>query len=219
VTHRASLDFQVVAECTSCRREKKGDGQGVRRHCGPSSKPGASSTDKGAGRRVFGGTLVACLRPSGPPLRSPHRKTRASDGSRVFAALRPDPPIVNHSNSRRASFLKFDPRCCLYPGRHSCADGLARGGSLDRVDTRLFPSPSFSPSSFPFAFAGCRTRAHALISTSPQAFGRHKYLGVLPYLLHTHGFATAPAAATTRNPDHERPPLSPSDSSHPRLIK
>lgn len=80
-------------------------------------RPPRTSTDKKQSLWVLGGTLVACLRPSEPP---PHRKTRASDGSRVFAALAWSHSIhlsnVNHSNSRPASFLKSGSDVVFTPG-------------------------------------------------------------------------------------------------------
>jgi hypothetical protein len=96
-----------------------------------------------------------------PPL---HRKTRASDGSRVFAALAWSIPFhlsnVNHSNSRRTSFLKFGSDVVFTPGGTSALTVLhtilPRGADLD---IRFIPILSRSFTSFLSAHAAAAAAA------------------------------------------------------------
>ncbi|KAL2143860.1 hypothetical protein VTI28DRAFT_9929 [Corynascus sepedonium] len=119
--------------------------------CGLGSSMGQATGYRRSGFPVGLWPLVACLERSGPP---PHQKdARFGRLACFFAALQPDAHPANHSNPRRASFLRFDPRCCPSPGRHFCADGLAVGRSRHS----FLLNPFFSIRSFFWQMQDART--------------------------------------------------------------
>jgi hypothetical protein len=93
----------------------------------PPGLPG-TSTDREREQSlwILGGTLVACLRPSGPS--PPPKDARFG---RLACLCRPG--LVHSVPPVQCQPLEFPAyelsevwlRCCLYPGRHICADGPA----------------------------------------------------------------------------------------------
>jgi hypothetical protein len=196
--------------------------------CGPCSRPPVppeqAPTGSGSSRCGFSVGLwsLVCDRQA-PPL---HRKTRASDGSRVFAALAWSIPFhlsnVNHSNSRRTSFLKFGSDVVFTPGGTSALTVLhtilPRGGRSRHsfyshpqsvIHFVSFRSCSSSSSSSNRTPARCsqQTRRNSLaliISDLPY----------LPQLRHCAYYCC------DQHPDHERPRFPSTDlSHHSRLVK
>jgi hypothetical protein len=100
--------------------------------CGPCSRPPPvppeqAPTGSGSNRLwILGGTLVACLRPSGPS--PPPKDARFG---RLACLCRPG--LIHSVPPVQCQPLEFPAyelsevwlRCCLYPGRHICADGPA----------------------------------------------------------------------------------------------
>jgi hypothetical protein len=128
-------------------REKDMDEDSKRRLWAVLQTPGPPGTSTDREREqslwILGGTLVACLRPSGPS--PPPKDARFG---RLACLCRPG--LVHSVPPVQCQPLEFPAyelsevwlRCCLYPGRHICADGpaldLASGGQISTFV--LFPS-------------------------------------------------------------------------------
>jgi len=94
-------------------------------------------------------SAVACLRRSGP---SAPKDARFGWLACLCRPL-PRPPTCQPLEFPSCELPEVWPRCCLYPGRHFCADGLAVGRSRHS----FIPSRSFA--SFLFPVRECRARA------------------------------------------------------------
>ena len=144
-------------------------GKGERRDSGNQDAAGRTtmwaelqSTDReqAAGFRWNSWSLV-CDPQTLPFYPRPHQKTRASNGSRVFAALslRIRPPVIQ-SNSRPATLLKFGPDVVATPGRTPALTVLPWGRS--RHSFTVVWQSIRGPFSLSFPLRECRARAYVL---------------------------------------------------------